>query len=84
MATGRARGVDVRLEMPRRRGWSGYVNAAVGRVIQTGPITGGLFLEDEIGELGAGVEFVPDHDQRLVLGGGVNWEHDALGRRRSR
>ena len=81
VATGRARGVDVRLEMPRRNGWSGYVNASAGRVIQTGPITGGLFLEDEIGELGPGVEFVPDHDQRLVLGGGVNWEHDAHGHR---
>ena len=79
VATGRASGLDVRLEMPRRNGWSGYVNASAGRVIQAGPITGGLFLEDEIGELGDGVEFVPDHDQRLVLGGGVNWEHERTG-----
>ena len=79
VATGRARGLDVRLEMPRRNGWSGYVNASAGRVIQAGPITGGLFLEDEIGDLGDGDEFVPDHDQRLVLGGGVNWEHERTG-----
>ena len=54
------------------------------RVIQAGPITGGLFLEDEIGDIGDGDEFVPDHDQRLVLGGGVNWEHDAHGHRHRR
>ncbi|MDO8680554.1 MAG: TonB-dependent receptor [Acidobacteriota bacterium] len=71
VATGRARGLDLRLEMPRRDGWSGYVNASTARVIQAGPITGGLFLEDEIGDLGDGDEFVPDHDRRLVLGGGA-------------
>ena len=79
VATGRARGIDVRLEMPRRGGWAGYLNAAAGRVIQAGPITGGLFLEDEIGDLGDGEDFVPDHDQRLVLGGGVTWAHDRSG-----
>jgi outer membrane receptor protein involved in Fe transport len=79
VAAGRAKGLDVRLEMPRRRGWSGYFNTSVGRVIQTGPITGGLFLEDEIGDLGSGVEFVPDHDQRVVLSGGLSWEHAPTG-----
>jgi outer membrane receptor protein involved in Fe transport len=76
---GRARGVDVRMEIPRRKGWSGYLNASAGRVIQTGPITGGVFLEDDVGDLGPGVEFTPDHDQRFVFGGGVNWEHDRTG-----
>jgi outer membrane receptor for Fe3+-dicitrate len=33
------------------------------------------FLEDEVQRLGPGVEFVPDHDQRFVAGGGVTWEH---------
>ena len=79
VATGRARGLDVRVEVPRRAGWSAYVNASAGRVIQAGPITGGLFLEDEIGDLGSGVEFVPDHDQRVGLGGGLNWTHDRSG-----
>ena len=73
VALGRARGFDVRLEMPRRGAWSGYLNASLGRVRQRGPITGGLFLEDEIAELGSGAEFIPDHDQRLVAGGGVSW-----------
>ncbi len=75
VAEGRAQGLDVRLEMPRWHGWSGYASSAVGRVIQTGPVTGGLFLEDEIAFIGSGVEFVPDHDQRVVLAGGLTWEH---------
>lgn len=73
VAVGRARGFDVRIEMPRRRAWSAYLNATLGHVRQRGPITGGLFLEDEIAELGSGEEFIPDHDQRLAAGAGVTW-----------
>jgi outer membrane receptor protein involved in Fe transport len=76
---GRAQGFDVRLEVPRWRGWSGYASSSVGKVIQTAPITGGLFLEDEIADLEPGDEFLPDHDQRVVLAGGVTWEHDPTG-----
>ncbi len=75
VARGRAHGLDMRVEVPQRRGWSGYASASVGRVVQTGPVTGGLFLEDEIGDIGPGVEFTPDHDQRAVLASGVMWEH---------
>lgn len=75
VAKGRARGVDVRLEMPRRRSWSAYANVAAARVVQTGPITGGLFLEDDVEEIGPGIEFFPDHDQRVTAGGGLTWEH---------
>jgi outer membrane cobalamin receptor len=76
VARGRAHGVEMRVEVPRYRGFSGYVNWAVARVVQTGPINGGLFLEDEVEEIGPGVEFAPDHDQRYTAGGGVTWEHD--------
>jgi outer membrane receptor protein involved in Fe transport len=76
---GRAQGVDVRLEVPRWRGWSGYASASVGKVIQTAPITGGLFLEDEIADIEPGEEFLPDHDQRVALAGGATWDHDASG-----
>jgi outer membrane receptor for ferrienterochelin and colicin len=76
VARGRAQGVDVRVEVPRWHGWSVYGSATVSKVIQTGPITGGLFLEDEIANLGPGVEFVPDHDQRIALAGGLTWEHE--------
>jgi outer membrane receptor protein involved in Fe transport len=79
VAKGRASGADIRVEMPKNRGWSAYANASVGKVVQRGPITGGLFLEDEIGELGDGEEFTPDHDQRLVLGGGLSWMHERSG-----
>jgi outer membrane receptor protein involved in Fe transport len=79
VADGRASGVDIRVEMPKNRGWSAYANAGVGKVVQRGPITGGLFLEDEIAELGNGEEFTPDHDQRLVLGGGLSWVHERSG-----
>jgi outer membrane receptor for ferrienterochelin and colicin len=76
---GRAQGFEARVEVPRVRGWSGYANLAVSKVVQTGPINGGLFLEDEVEEIGPGVEFIPDHDQRVTAGGGVSWEHSASG-----
>jgi outer membrane receptor protein involved in Fe transport len=79
VASGRAHGLEARLEVPRQRGWSGYVNWAVAKVIQTGPIHGGLFLEDEVEEIGPGVEFSPDHDQRMTAGGRVTWEHGGSG-----
>jgi hypothetical protein len=79
VAKGRAFGFDVRLEMPRWRGWSGYASGTLGTVVQTGPVTGGLFLEDEIASIGPGVEFTPDHDQRAALAGGASWEHERSG-----
>ncbi len=74
VARGRAHGVEMRLELPRQHGWSGYGNWSVASVTQTGPVTGGLFLEDEVEAIGPGVEFIPDHDQRFTAGGGVTWE----------
>jgi outer membrane receptor protein involved in Fe transport len=76
---GRASGVDIRLELPRREGWSSYVSYANSRVVQFGPITGGLFLEDEVIEIGPGTEFTPDHDQRHVGSFGVSYDHERAG-----
>lgn len=73
VAEGRARGVDARLEFAPGGAWSGYGNISIGKVTQTGPITGGLFLEDDVADLGPGVEFVPDHDQRVVASAGLTW-----------
>jgi hypothetical protein len=73
VAEGRARGVDARLEFAPRGAWSGYANLGVGSTVQTGPITGGLFIEDDVADIGPGDEFVPDHDQRFVTGAGVTW-----------
>lgn len=79
VAEGRAHGLDVRLEMPGYRGWSGYANWGLSRVVQTGPITGGLFLDDDVESIGPGVEFVPDHDQRVTVGAGVSWANTPSG-----
>lgn len=76
---GRASGVEVRLEVPRRRGWSGYLSYGNGRVVQVGPIAGGLFLEEEVIEIGPGTEFTPDHDQRHVGAFGVTFDDDVRG-----
>jgi hypothetical protein len=73
VAAGRARGVDARLEIAPAGAWSGYGNVSIGTVTQTGPITGGLFLDDDVADLGPGVEFVPDHDQRVVASAGLTW-----------
>ena len=73
VAEGRARGVDARLEFAPGGAWSGYANVSVGKVTQVGPITGGVFLEDDVADIGPGVEFTPDHDQRVVGSGGLTW-----------
>jgi hypothetical protein len=79
VAKGRASGIDVRLEVPRRRGWSEYLSYANSRVVQFGPITGGLFLEEEVIEIGPGTAFTPDHDQRHVGAFGVTYDHERRG-----
>lgn len=64
VAAGFARGVDARIDVPERRGWSGYASYGNARILQTGPINGGLFLTDEFIEIGPGTRFIPDHDER--------------------
>ena len=59
-----AAGFDLRLAMAPRRGWSGSVGYSHARVVQFGPVTGGLFLEDEVAAIQDGTRFTPDHDQR--------------------
>jgi outer membrane receptor for ferrienterochelin and colicin len=79
IARGKADGVDVRLELPRRRGTSGYLSYTNSRVVQYGPVTGGLFLEDDVLEIADGTEFTPDHDQRHVAAFGLSYDHLATG-----
>jgi len=79
VARGRASGIDVRLEVPRRRGWATYVSYTNSRVVQFGPITGGLFLERELIGIGPGTKFTPDHDQRHVGAAGVTYDHERSG-----
>ncbi len=75
IARGKAEGFDVRFDLPRRRGASGYVSYTNARVVQYGPVTGGLFLEDEVLEIADGTAFTPDHDQRHVAAFGVSYDH---------
>ena len=73
VAEGGARGLDIRVETERWRSWSAYLNASIARVRQRGPVTGGLFLEDEVADIVSGGEFIPDHDQFLVASSGWTW-----------
>lgn len=76
---GFARGVDLRLDVPERKGWSGYLSYTNQRVLQTGPINGGLFLTDEVIEIGPGTRFIPDHDERNIVAFGVMYRHPNSG-----
>jgi outer membrane receptor protein involved in Fe transport len=69
---GRATGLDVRLELPERGGWSAFASYTLSRVVQFGPLNGGLFLTDEVLEIGPGTRFTPDHDQRHVAAGALS------------
>ncbi len=77
---GRARGLDVRLELPRRGHVAGFLGYTLAKVDQLGPIDGGLFLEDDFIEIGPGTQFTPDHDQRHALSAELRYADDARGR----
>jgi outer membrane receptor protein involved in Fe transport len=79
IARGEADGVDVRVDLPRRRGASGYLSYTNARVVNFGPVTGGLFLEDEVIEIADGTRFIPDHDQRHVAAFGASYDHARTG-----
>jgi len=49
------------------------------RLLQTGPLNGGLFLTDEFIEIGPGVSFIPDQDQRNTGAFGVAYRHQRSG-----
>jgi hypothetical protein len=79
VASGFARGVDVRVDIPERNGWSGYASYGNSRILQEGPINGGLFLTDEFIEIGPGTKFIPDHDQRNAGAFSVRYYHRDTG-----
>ena len=74
VAEGFARGVDIRIDVPERRGWSGYASYGNARILQTGPINGGLFLTDEVIEIGSGTQFIPDQDVRNAVAFGMTYQ----------
>jgi hypothetical protein len=78
VAHGWASGVDLRLDVSPQHGWSGFVSYSNSRVQQAGPITGGLFLEDDVADLADGERFTPDHDQRNVAAAGLSFVRDGF------
>jgi len=66
VARAEAKGLDVRLDVPFRKGFSAYVSYTNNQIVEIGPINGGLFLDDDFIEVGPGTRFTPDHDQRNV------------------
>lgn len=76
VASGFARGTDVRLDILERRGFSGYASWTNSRILQTGPINGGLFLTDEFIDIGPGTKFIPDHDQRNVVSFAITYNRE--------
>ncbi|MBO0726372.1 MAG: TonB-dependent receptor, partial [Blastocatellia bacterium] len=79
VAKGFSRGIDLRLDSPERRGWSGWLSYTNMRLLQTGPINGGLFLTDDFIQAGPGVNFIPDQDQRNTGAFGVIYQHHRSG-----
>jgi outer membrane receptor protein involved in Fe transport len=79
VAKGFARGLDVRLDIPERRGWSAFASYTNQRILQTGPINGGLFLTNDVIEIGPGMKFIPDHDERNVAAFELMYRHQKSG-----
>ncbi len=79
VAEGTASGVNVRVDFPFHEGFTGFVSYGNALVYQVGPINGGLFLEEEVIEIGPGTRFTPDHDQRNVGAFGVTFQHGPSG-----
>jgi outer membrane receptor protein involved in Fe transport len=79
VAEGFSRGVDVRLDAPERKGVSGWLSYTNMRLLQTGPLNGGLFLTEEFIEIGPGVKFIPDQDQRNTGAFGVTYRPPRFG-----
>ncbi len=62
--------------MQPHHGWSGTASYSRAKVVQYGPITGGLFLEDEAAVIADGTRFTPDHDQRHALFASASYADD--------
>ena len=74
VARAAAKGLDARLDMPLRRGFSAYFTYTNNQVTEIGPLNGGLFLDDDFIDIGSGTRFTPDHDQRNVASFALNYQ----------
>ena len=73
VARARAKGLDVRLDVPLHHRFSAYFSYTNNRIVEIGPLNGGLFLDDDFIAIGPGTEFTPDHDQRNVASFAVTY-----------
>lgn len=73
VARGEAQGLDARLDVPLQKGFSAYFSYTNNRIVEIGPLNGGLFLDDDFIEIGPGTRFTPDHDQRNVASFAVTY-----------
>lgn len=64
IARGRAEGLEVRVDMAEHKGFTGFISYSNAVARGIGPLNGGLFLSEEFEEIGPGVIFPNDHDQR--------------------
>ena len=69
LASIRVTGVEGRVSLLPRRGFSGSLSLTTGRAISSPPFTGGLFLGQEAIDLLSSGPFLIDHDQSLGLHG---------------
>jgi hypothetical protein len=67
-------GEEVRLEIPRWGRFSGYVSYANQSGVGWGPITGGLFLGDDAGDISDTSKFAVSQDQRNTLRAKVRFQ----------
>ncbi len=70
---GSFRGMNLRLELVPRQGWSANLSLGRTRAIFQAPLVGGLQLE--AAETAPGTRFLIDHDQKLSAQVGVAYEH---------
>jgi hypothetical protein len=74
-----AHGLEARLDLKERAGWSGYLSYGNSRIVEIGPISGGLFLTNDFVDIGPGTRFIPDHDQRNQGSFGLTYYHHRSG-----
>jgi len=70
------RGMNLRLDLVPRHGWSGYASLGTTRAIFQAPLVGGLQLEAP--EAAAGERFLIDHDQKLSAQVGLAYEREGF------
>jgi hypothetical protein len=78
-AGAKLRGADLRIDVPQKFGFSGYVSFGTTRAVFSPPFTGGLFLDPEVAEIVNEGPFRIDHDQKFSSQFGVQYDNARRG-----